>query len=362
MRMRKAVDRVAAPNEEVVNMVRGLARIVAFCGLLSVIAAHPSATAAQEDFYAGKTIRIIVGSPPGGGYDLYARLLARHLGRHIPGQPHVLVQNMPGASSVIAMNYVYNIAKPDGLTIAQVFRDLYTLQLLEDPSSKFDLNEVHWLGSLTPELSALILHPDLGIKTIEDAKKSPRPIVLGASGKASTNYLYGRLVEHIFGVPFKYVLGYSGTSAMLAAVERKELDGFGGRSISNLLSSDRDFIDRGIITPIIITGDRRHPAFPDVPTFEEEVSHAKDLKLVDLVLGGDRWARPFLVGPGVPEDRVKILRDAFTKTVNDPKFLKDAAKIRRPIDPMNGEELQQAIQGVLNSPPQAIEVFRNFLK
>ena len=344
-------------------MVRLLACTVALCALsLAFIVGNPSEAVAEDDFYAGKTVRIIVGSPPGGGYDLYARLLARHIGHHIPGNPHVLVQNMPGASSVIAMNYVYNIAEPDGLTIAQVFRDLYTLQLLQDPSSKFDLGKVHWLGSLTPELSALILRPDLGIKTIEDLKKAPRTIVLGASGKASTNYLYGRLVEHVFGVPFKYVLGYTGTSAMLAAIERKELDGFGGRSISNLLSSDRDFIDRGIITPIIITGDRRHPAFPDVPTFKEEITNEKDLELVDVVLGGDRWARPFLVGPGVPKDRVQILRKAFDETVQDPMFIKDAKKLRRPIDPMDGQTLQKAMQNVLNSPPETIEVFRGLMK
>lgn len=334
----------------------------ALCGLLCLAAANLPTARGEDNFYEGKTVRIIVGSPPGGGYDLYARLLARHLGQHIPGNPHVLVQNMPGASSVIAMNYIYNIAKPDGLTIGQVFRDLYTLQLLEDSSSKFDLSKAHWLGSLTPELSALILRPDLGIKTIEDAQKSPRPIVLGASGKASTNYLYGRLVEHVFDVPIKYVLGYGGTSAMLAAIERGELDGLGGRSISNLLSSDRDFINRGIITPIIISGNRRHPAFPDVPTFKEKLSDEKDLKLMELVLGGDQWARPFLVGPGVPEDRVQILRTAFNETVKDPKFLKDAAKLRRPIDPMDGQELQQAIESVLDAPPDTIEVFRDFLK
>lgn len=342
-------------------MERLRARTLALCGLLALMAGIASTVPAQENFYEGKTVRIIVGSPPGGGYDLYARLLARHLGRHIPGNPHVLVQNMPGASSVIAMNYIYNIAKPDGLTIGQVFRDLYTLQLLEDPASRFDLGKVHWLGSLTPELSALILRPDLGIATIEDAQKSSRPIVLGASGKASTNYLYGRLVEHVFDVPTKFVLGYNGTSAMLAAIERKELDGLGGRSISNLLSSDRDFIERGVITPIIISGDGRHPAFPEVPTFKEKLSDEKDLKLMELVLGGDQWARPFLVGPEVPEDRVQILRNAFKQTVTDPQFLAEAEKLRRPIDPMDGEQLQQAIQGVLDAPPETIEVFRTFL-
>ncbi len=317
---------------------------------------------AQESFYEGKTVRVIVGSAPGGGYDFYTRLLARHFGRHIRGNPRVIVQNMPGASSVIAMNYVYNLAKPDGLTIGQVFRDLYTLQLLDDSSIKFDLTKVHWIGSLTPERSALILRPDLGVKTLADIKKVDRPLVLGASGKASTNYLYGRLVEHLFGVSFKFVLGYRGTAAMLAAVERKELDGFGGRAISNLLSSDRDFIERGVIAPIIITGDQRHPAFPNVPTFKELVSKKEDLNLVDIVLGGDEWARPFVVPPGVPENRIHLLRSAFMETVRDPKFLKDAERLKRPIDPMNGATLQAAIDNVLASPPEIVAVFRSLFK
>lgn len=331
-------------------------------GLLWLVSWGPLPADAQELFYSGKTIRIIVGSSPGGGYDINTRLLARHIGRHIPGNPKVIVQNMPGASSVIAMNYVYNIAKPDGLTIAQVFRDLYTLQLLKEPAVKFDLKKVHWIGSMTPELSALIVRPDLGIKTVGDLKKTDRRIVLGASGKASTNHLYGRLIERLFGVSFKWVLGYRGTSAMLVAIERKELDGLGGRSVSNLITIDRGYIERGVIAPIIVTGDKRHPAFPGVPTFSELITDEKDLKLVEIVLGGDRWARPFLVPPGVPEHLVKILRAAFMETVRDPEFLKDAERIKRLIDPMDGKELQKAINRVLDAPPETIAVFRSFLK
>src|SRR5690348_3472387 len=213
--------------------------------LLGALALAPLAAAAQSNF-GGKTITIIVGYKPGGGYDATARLLARHLPDHIPGKPTVIVQNMPGGNSIIAANHMYNVAKPDGLTIGTFNRNLPIAQLTKVQGVKYDMLKFAWIGSAANETTILAIRNDLPYKTFEDLRKAKEPVVIGSTGPGANTYDFPLLLKDLVGLNFKIVSGYSSSADIMLAVERKEADGRAGS-----LSSLRPFIDRGLVHPVI---------------------------------------------------------------------------------------------------------------
>lgn len=320
-------------------------------GAFYLVAASETLAVTHEGFYAGKRLVILVTYPPGGGVDLRGRLLARHISRHIPGGPSVIVQNMPGGGGLIGNNYVNNIAKPDGLTLGKPQRANYWYQLMGVEEARFDFTKVHWIGSISGEDSSLVVRADLGHRSLEDARKAGKELVLGCTGPGSSNYVYGQLLEVALNIRVKMLCGYPGTGAIKTAIARGEVDGLAGRSISNLLTIDREEVERGLWTILVQYGEKRHPAFPRVPTALELARTEEARAIMRAATADSAIGWPFYVRAGVPAERLSILRKAFMATMKDPEFLKDAEKMAVPVEPVSGEELDRIVSDALNVSP-----------
>lgn len=306
-------------------------------------------------YYAGKVITIVVGYGPGGGYDRIARILAKHLPRYIPGKPTILVQNMPGADSMIAANYLYNVAKPDGLTIGAFNRGLVFAQLLKGEGVKFDLTKFAWIGSAAVESTVLVLQSDLPYRTIEDVAKAKAPIVLGSTGPADSSGQFPLFMKEFIGYNFKDVVYPSGNDIMLA-IERKEVDGRG-----MTYSSAKIFIDRGLVRPLA-RGRVVEPGIEKLPVDEDLVRNPRGKTLMAMRSAPDNMGRPYVAPPGTPAEAMKILKDAFAKVENDPALKEDAKKIQMAVKYVPAEDVQKLIQYLLKQPPDIVKEFAKYVK
>jgi len=313
-----------------------------------------------DDFYKDKTIRIVVGYPPGGFYDIWARLLARHLGKHIPGHPTFIVLNMPGASSRVAATYVYNIAKADGLTLGVISNNSFLDQVVGRHEVKFDLARFNWIGAQTKSPILLYIRADTPYRSIYDIINAETPPYCGGGATTDQTYLVGKLLEETIGAKLEMVMGYPGGAAVDLAMQRGEvmcratsLSVHFGRE--PFLTWDKKGFDRHIIQ----TGKRRDRRLPDVPTIYELMDEVKTSRtsraIADIILGGTDFARPFMTSPGVPQDRVKLLREAFADTIEDPEFLEEAEKLRLELNPSVGKALQGQIEKLLDQPPDLVQ-------
>lgn len=326
-----------------------------WAAILLLIVSHLMVSGAgasnHENFYAGKRLTILISSTPGGGVDLRGRLLGRHLPKYIPGKPAVIVQNMPGGGHLLMNNYLSNVAKPDGLIIGTTPRGIYWYQLMGVEQARFDLTRVSWIGSTSGEDSSLVVRSALGYRSLDDVRKSGKKLILAAAGRGTSNYIYGQILEVALGMPVNIVVGYPGTPEIKAAIHRGEVDGLAGRSIANLLSIDKEEITTGSWTVLVQSGEKRHPAFPEVPTMLEfaRTDEARSLLRAATADAGIGW--PFYVPNGVPADRVRILRSAFMATMKDRAFLDEATRLGYDIDPIPGEELDRIVKNAINVPP-----------
>jgi tripartite-type tricarboxylate transporter receptor subunit TctC len=321
---------------------------------------------AQTSFYEGKTIRIVVGLPAGDVYDLYARMLAEHMGKHIPGNPNIIVQNMPGASSMITANYVYNVAKPDGLTFGSVLPSLYFDQLVGRSEVQFDWPKFTWLGSFEKSNNLLYMRSDTPFKTIHDVTKATEPPKCGSTGTGSPSYYLVKLMNESIGTKFDMVTGYKGGQEIDLAVEKGEVD---CRAFTITTYFAREpFISwrkKNFVRVLFQTGKTRDARLPEVPTVEELIKKYKTpeatRRLAALVLASGEFGRPIIATPGVPIDRVKMLREAFAKTLSDPALLADAKKRRLDIDPTSAEDLEALAKDVLTGDRELIERMKKLL-
>ena len=332
-------------------------RLIACIALvgLSAAAAH-----AQSDFYRGKTITVVVGSGPGGLYDLWARLFARTMGKFIPGNPNMLVQNMPGAGSMVAANYLYGIAKPDGLTIGMFQTHLYLMQMVGHSEVKFDVRRFHWLGSQEKGQMMLYLRADTPFKSIEDVIKAKEPPKCGGSGTADQTALFTRLLEETLGAKFTRVLGYKGGTEVDLAMERGEVVCRATRitvhfSREPFLSWDKKGFDRHLVQ----AGGKRDARLPEVPTIFELMDQYKTpevgRRFARVVLAGDELGRPMVAPPGVPGDRIRILRDAYAKSLKDADLMAEVSKSRLDMEPSSGEEIQTLYRELMDQPREVID-------
>jgi tripartite-type tricarboxylate transporter receptor subunit TctC len=321
---------------------------------------------AQAPFYEGKTISIVVGTKAGDVYDLYARLLAYHIPKYIPGTPNIIVQNMPGAASLIAANYVYNVAKPDGSTIGAIYPALYFDQLIGRKEIKFDWAKFAWIGSPVTSNHLLYMRADAPYKTIEDIRKASEPPKCGATGTTSTAYYMPHLMQEVLRTKFNIVMGYQAGQDIDLAVERGEVV---CRAFTITAFFAREpfttWRKKGFVRVLMQTGRKRDPRLPDVPTIYELMEQYKtpdsDRRLATLVLAAGDFGRPYVLPPGTPGDRFKIVRQGFTKTINDPDIRADAEKKKLEIDPTSGEELETLAKEVIAQPPEIIERMRKML-
>jgi tripartite-type tricarboxylate transporter receptor subunit TctC len=322
---------------------------------------------AQAPFYQGKSITLIIGNQAGGLYDLWARLIANHIAKQIPGNPNVTVQNMPAAGSLVAANYLYNVAKPDGLTIGAVIPGIYTDQLIGRKEVQFDWGKFSWIG--TPEQTewVFITRADSPYKSIEDIRAAPEPPKCGSTGTGSFLYQVPKLLEETLGMKLSMVTGYTGGPDVDLAIERGEVR---CRSISVTAFFGREpyiaWGKKGFVRPLAQTGKKRDISLGDVPTIYELMDQYKTSeigrRLATVLLPSNIFGRPWLTPPGVPAERVRILREAWNRTVKDPEFLAEAKKRRWPVEPVLGEELDSLAKEVMTQPPEVVQRLKKFLE
>lgn len=334
--------------------------------ILFVLMAWTPRIQAQESFYQGKTIRIVVGFTPGGFYDRWARLLARHIGKYVPGNPDFIVQNMPGAASVIATNYVYSVAKPDGLTLGMPSANIYMDQLVGRKEAKFDVRKFHWIGTQDKRHLVFYMRSDSPYRSVEDIVKAKEPPKCGETGTTSSGYLLIRLLEEVLATKIESVLGYPGGSEIDVAVERGEVI-CRGMSIGPYFGRE-PFISwgkKGFVRLLVQTGRKRDARAPDAPTIYELMDQYKtpdtSRRVVQVILAGAEFGSPTFASPGTPADRVKLLREAHARTMKDPELLAEAKKGKMDMDPSTGEELQSLTKEAMDQPQEVIERAKKIL-
>ena len=308
-----------------------------------------------EQFYAGKQINIIVGGGVGGGYDFYGRLLAKYIGRHLPGHPSFIVQNMPGAGGVIAANYLYNVAPHDGSVIAIVGRAVSTQPLVnpDDKGPKYVATQFNWIGTPQQECGILLVRQPSPIKTLKDLKQHEL-ILSGTTADAPPSF-YPRLLNNLLGTKFKVIDGYMSSPAAILAVERGEVDGHLASSAAAPLRAQIDpWIKEGRIGILAQIGLNKDPQNGDAPLILDLVDAPMQRQILNLVLAQQALAWPFLAPPGVPSERIKALRDAFDATMTDPEFLADAAKQKVGINPIGGAKINDMLQQIYDSPKDVL--------
>ena len=321
---------------------------------------------AQVPFYQGKTISIIVGTKAGDVYDLYPRLLAEFWTKHIPGSPNIIVQNVPGAGSLIAANQVYNIAKPDGLTLGAIYPALYFNQLIKKPEVKYDWAKFNFIGSTVTSNQLLYMRADTPYKSIKDVRKATTAPKCGATDISSAGYYIPKIIDETLGTKFDIVSGYTSGQDIDLAVERGELQ---CRAFTITAYFAREpFISwrkRNFTNVLIQTGSKRDARLKDTPTIYELMDKYKTTdggrSLAKVILASGDFGRPIVAPPGVPADRVKALRDGFDKTLADPALLAEAERRRLEIDPTRWDEMESLAKDVMLTPPDVVARMRKLL-
>jgi len=324
------------------------------------------ADAQSDAFYKGKTLRFVVGSAPANFYDSWARLIARYWGKYIPGNPNVIVQNMPGAGSISATNYVYEVAKPDGLSVVLPNNSIYIEQLIGRKEARFDLRKFHWLGSASQDSIILYMRADTGLKTVGDIVKAKEAPSCGGSGTTSSDYIIARILELTVGAKINSVSGYSGGSDADLAVEKGEIacrahtlaSHFGREPFNGWHKKGFDF-------HVLQSGRKRDPRAAEAQTVYEIMDEFKvaDTKrrVAQALLSGGEFGRPVLVTPGSPPDRLKTLRESFRNVLKDAELLAEAKRARMDVEYTAGEELETLLKEVLSQPPEVVEQARKIL-
>jgi len=324
--------------------------------ILAGLAAVPLTGAAQSSPYEGKTVTIVVGFKAGGGYDRTARILARHLPKHIPGKPNVIVQNMPGANSITAANHVYAVAKPDGLTIGTFNRNLVLAQLTNVPGVKFDMTKFAWIGSAASETTVLAIRSDLQFNSFEELRKSGKTVVIGATGPGANTYDFPLLLKEFLGVNFKIVSGYSSSADIMLAIERKEVDARAGS-----YSSLRTFIDRKLVHPVI-RARAVEPGIEQLPVDESFAPNARAKAIMALRSAPEVVGRPYVMTPGTSAEALRIMRDAFAAALKDPELVAEATKAKMELEYTSGEETLKILTEVLSQPKDVVDEFSKYIK
>ena len=319
------------------------------------------------DFYRGKQVNVIVGYGSGGGYDVYGRMLSRHLGRHIPGNPSVVLQNMPGAGSLRAVNYLYNNAPKDGTAIALFARDMPLLGIIgHNPNVRFDPRKLTWLGSSSSyanDAYFLFVRKDAPTNSIEAARRpGAAPIVLGGTAEGATGNDVTVIVREALGLSLKVVAGYPDSNALFLAVDRKELDGrFVG--LSAVSSSHPEWLKAGSGMQPLLQFARvtRHPQYQDVPTARELALNDRARALIELAELPYRLSRPFAAPPGLPRERAEALQRAFLAVHDDPLYREEAARLKIDVSPIGGDEVLRAIEDIADAPADLLEYMKKLL-
>ncbi len=325
--------------------------LLAGIGLLQSV--HSGSAQEAGNFFAGKQIRIIVGTGTGGGYDTYARLVARHLGQQIPGNPTFVVENMPGASGIKAVNYLYSGAPKDGTVLAAFNNAIPFYQAIGQPGISFKSEELSWVGSLTQTATVVAVWHGAGVKTIEDAKR--KEVIMGATGAAGTKATYPTLLNNTLGTKFKIVAGYSGSKTVLLAIERDEVQGDGSNPWSTWHAAKPDWVKEGKIVPLVQIGLKKEADIPNVPLLTDLATNDEQRAMFAFTAAPVAMQQPFAGPPGMPPERLAILRRAFDQMVRDPAFRAEVEKLKLDLDPLPGAEVEKIARSVVNTPAGIVQ-------
>jgi tripartite-type tricarboxylate transporter receptor subunit TctC len=333
---------------------------VTLAAMAAGLAAFPATAQDLSSVYKGQQLKMIVSSATGGGYDAYARTVARHYGDHIPGHPTIIVQNMPGAGGVKAANYLYNVAPKDGLTIGNLQNTVPFEPMYENKQARFDTAKFNWLGSPSKETALLLVWHTVKPNTIEEALKMNHTFILGASGVNSTPAFYARLLHAVFGIKIKLIVGYPGQTDSLLAMERGENEGYASAFWSSIKATKPDWVREKKIKFLVQMALEPHPELKDVPFALDMIKKEEDKQLMELGSAQLAIGRPMVAPPDVPADRVAALRTALEQTVKDPAFLADCKKQRLECDdPVTGEQMQAILKRMYNSPKPVVKRLRD---
>ena len=315
----------------------------------------PVSAQSTEPFYKGKTIDVIIGYPPAGSNDTYGRLLARHLGKHIPGNPTVVPKNMPGAGSFLAVNTVFNISPKDGTVIGIGAPTLTLDEKLGTQGVRYKTSELNWIGRVDSLINMVFTWKNTPVKTFAEAQKTQ--VTLSGTGAGSTVSIYPTVMNNVFGTKFKLIMGYKGSNEAMLAVERGEVEGH-STAFTALRLAKPDWIRDGSASIMVQFGLKRHPEMQNVPTAVELARNDEERQILRAITSASEIGTAFFTTPGVPADRLETLRRAFDAMTKDPEFVAEAEKIKLSLGPMTGEEVQKLVKEVSDLSPELVEKVR----
>jgi tripartite-type tricarboxylate transporter receptor subunit TctC len=329
-------------------------------GLLTAFVAVSSAIAqTPEGTLAGKTVNMIIGFGPGGGYDMWGRLMARHIGKHLPGNPNVVPQNMPGAGSYVAASHLYTVAPKDGTVMAIIARDAALGPLSGAPGARFDSTKLSWIGSPTQETNICIAYHTSPVKTVQDLKE--KQLIVGDTGPGTGTRSYPKVLDAIFGLKFKLVSGFRSSADVFLAMERGEVEGI-CESLDSVNSRRPKWIADKEVSVLFQAGAEPSPNLKGVPFVLDLAKNQEEKQTLEYLYAGQGIGRPFVAPPGLPPDRLKMLRDAFDATMKDPEFIADAKRSKFEVDPVSGEKLAALINKIYATPKPIIERVGELIK
>jgi len=332
--------------------------ILTIAFLAALAAASPAQADPIADFYHGKTINLVVGTSPGNDYDFRGRLIARHMGRHIPGEPTIASQNMPGAGGIKAANYMTSIAPKDGTTVHMIMTNMMATQAMHLSGVEFDTRQFRWIGNTTSTPNVINSWHTSGITSIEQVKT--KELIVGAP-KGTAGVVYPTLLNKLAGYKFKIVTGYPGGNETNIAMERGEVLGRGSNSWASWKSTKPDWLAEKKIIILTQVGLKRDPELSDVPLLLELVRDERDRKLMTFISAETAISRALVTTPGVPAERLAALRRAFDATMKDPQFLAEAEKAKMDIQPMTGEDAQVIADSIANTPADVVSYAKDVL-
>ena len=326
----------------------------AFAASAALVAGPGSVLASDANFYKGKTINMIIAGTAGDGYDLYARFLSPYLTKHVPGNPRILPQNMPGAGTLVGANYLYEVAPKDGMAIGTVGGGTATGQLFKTPNFRIDPRRFAWIGSLNSEVGLVLAWHETPFKKYQDIME--REFVVGGGGPTSGTVIFPLVLNRVIGTKFKIIPGYKGTSDIALAMERGEVQGTGSYHYSSMIQSKPNWIRDKQVVPLIQLSLIKHPVFPDVPNIPELAKTPEQASILQLVFARQAMGRPFLLPPGAPPEATRILRTAFNAILQDKAFLEEAQKRRIDLTmPMTGDEIHALLDKLYASSAEVVE-------
>jgi len=312
--------------------------------MLAVAGGLQSSPAHSEDFYAGKTVSVLIGSRAGGSYDAYARLMSRHMGNHLPGRPTLVPKNMPGAAGTKVANHLYSLAPKDGTVLGATLNSIPITALLRPKRAKYKVAEFNWIGTAASPANVLAVWHTAGVRSLEDAKK--KELIIGATTAGTTMEMYPLMANRLFGTRFKVVLGYRGGKGVNLAMEQGEVQGRGSNSWLSYQFQNPDWIRDRKIIPLFQMTLERAPALKDVPTLVEYAKTDEQRQVVSLLATTETIGRSMMAPPGIPADRVALLRGAYAAALKDEKLVAEARKAKLALEPIPGEKLQALVESL----------------